>query len=68
MSSFRAADLSDKRALVQTLKGITASQGGQISEEWLLALVRGLRPSAGFQGTTPPTLPRSEEFMTRAVN
>src|SRR5205814_10402190 len=64
MATFTAADVTTKRALLETLRGFTDG-GGKLKEEGLLALVRGLRPSAGAHGSTPPPAPRSEEFMTR---
>jgi hypothetical protein len=62
MAAFRGADLPAKRAMVQTLKGILET-GGELSEERLLAVVRGL----GRGADSPKGAGRLEEFVTPAV-
>lgn len=61
VAAFRAADAATKREVVQLLQGIATSTGA-LSEETLLAVVRGLRPAA-----VPPPAERPSEFVTRAV-
>jgi hypothetical protein len=63
MTTFRAADLPAKRAIVETLKGIMDS-GNEPDEAGMLGLVRGFRAFPAFPDS-PPAGKGSEQFAVR---